>query len=102
AAFHAQGRLLAPLGCTTDFPTDSGIDVGGHVAIGPDRYHYIDGACEIALPTGEVTVDVSHGFEYQPTRHVVQLGAGQISLRLNLTRWTDLRPLGWYSGDTRV
>jgi hypothetical protein len=102
ASFHASGQFLAPLGCITDFPVKSGIDVGGHVEIGPDRYHYIDGACEIKLPPGEVAIDVSHGFEYQPVRHVVKIAPGQISLRLSLARWIDLQPLGWYGGDTRV
>src|SRR5207244_9062042 len=27
---------------------------------------------------------------------------GQISLRLAIERWTDLRTQGWYSGDTQV
>lgn len=102
ASFHAGGQFLAPLGCVTDFPIQSGVDVGGHVEIGPDRYHYIDGACEIRLPAGEVAIDVAHGFEYQPARHIVKLASGQISLRLSLARWIDLRPLGWFPGDTRA
>lgn len=101
-AFHAQGQLLAPHGRHVEFPVQSGVDAGGHVAIGPERFHYIDGSCEIRLPPGEVAIDLWHGPEYQPIRHVVQLAPGQVSLRLSIQRWINLRGLGWYAGDTHV
>jgi hypothetical protein len=101
-SFHAQGQFLAPLGRSVDFPVESGIDAGGHVEIGPERFHYIDGHCEIRLPPGEVAIQLWHGPEYVPIRHVVELAPGQISLRLGIQRFLDLRELGWYSGDTHV
>src|SRR5207249_3745535 len=70
--------------------------------IGPERYHYIDGSCEIALPPGEIIIDLWRGPEHQPVRRTVNLAPGQISLRVAIERLVDLRTLGWYSGDTRV
>src|SRR5262245_11856825 len=100
--FEAQARQLAPLGRCLDFPVQKGVDAGGHVKLGDKRWHYIDGTCEVQLPPGEVVIELSRGPEYRAARHVVQLAPGQISLRLEIERWIDLRKEGWYSGDTHV
>lgn len=100
--FEAAGRQLAPLGRSLEFPLHKGTDAGGHVEIHGQKWHYIDGSCEIPLPPGEIVVEVSRGPEYRAARHVVNLAPGGISLRLAIERWTDLRRDGWYSGDTRV
>lgn len=100
--FNAGGRSLAPFGRRSEFPSAPGVDVGGSVLIGGQQHHYIDGNCEISLPAGEVDVEVAKGPEFLPLRRTVVLGPGQISLRLNVERWTDLRRQGWFSGDTQV
>jgi hypothetical protein len=97
------GEEYIPFGRLADFPTGTGEDVGGHVAIGPRRYVYFDGGCEVGLPAGvPLTVELTKGPEYSPIQRQVTLGSGQISLRFALDRWTDLRAEGWYSGDTRL
>jgi hypothetical protein len=98
----AAGTLRPPLGRLADFATGPGEDVGGHLRLGGQRFCYIDGACEVRLPAGPVTVEVHKGPEYAPLRREVVLGAGQISLRLAVERWTDLRAEGWHAGDTRA
>ena len=100
--FQAQGRSLAPFGRLKEFATASGADIGGHILLGEQKFYYIDGTCEIPLPAGEITIEASKGPEYAPLRKVVTLAPGQISLRLAVERWTDLRQQGWYSGDTHV
>src|SRR5207302_6145473 len=62
----------------------------------------IDGTCEMAVPPGELTVEVRKGPEFPPLREAVHLPAGKLALRFAVRRWTDLRGVGWYSGDTRA
>ncbi len=96
----ADDNYLAPFGRLTEFATDLGVDVGGNVDYGNRKYAYIDGTCEIRLPSSPVTVEVHKGFEYKPLREVIRVGAAKLALRLGVERWIDLRSLGWYSGDT--
>jgi hypothetical protein len=95
----AEGRYYAPFGRMTEIPTKPGQDVGGNVLDGYDAYAYMDGACEIRLPTGRIRVRAHKGFEYRPLDESVQLAAGKMALRFGLERWADLRKEGWYSGD---
>jgi hypothetical protein len=96
----AHYTYFAPLGRLADFATDCGVDVGGNVEYGGRKYAYIDGACEIGLPPGPLTVEVRKGIEYKPLCEEVRVGPAKLALRLNLERWIDLRSSGWYSGDT--
>jgi hypothetical protein len=77
-------------------------DVGGDLQLGEVTYAYIDGRCEGWLPTGEVLVDVAHGFEYEPLRAQLHIEPGQRELTLELRRWSNLAAKGWFSGDTHV
>ncbi len=101
-SFQAEGRSFAPLGRLEEFATSPGADLGGQVLLGSQPFHHIDGACEVRLPPGEVTVEVSKGPEFSPERKLVLLAPGQISLRLTVQRWTDLRTEGWWPGDTHA
>jgi hypothetical protein len=98
----ADGTYYAPLGRLTDFATGSNEDVGGNLLYGDKKYAHIDGTCEIGLPPGPILVEVSKGPEYLPVRQEVALKAGQLSLRLTVQRWRDLRREGWYAGDSRA
>jgi hypothetical protein len=86
----------------TEFATGVGEDVGGNVCLGNKRFAYIDGTCEVQLPSGPIAIEVSKGFEYAPIKKEVLLKQGQMSLRLELERWTDARKDGWFSGDART
>jgi hypothetical protein len=98
----AEGRYYAPLGRLTWFATQPNEDVGGNLQLGDKKYAYIDGACEIQLPAGLITVEISKGFEYKPLSEQVHLSAGKLALRFTLERWADLRAESWYSGDVWV
>lgn len=100
--FSSRGHSFTPFGRLETFATAAGADVGGHLLVGDLPFHYSDGTCEVRLPPGDVTVEASKGPEYAPLYKTLTLAPGQISLRLTLERWTDLRPQGWYSGDTHV
>ena len=77
-------------------------DIGADLRLGQTAFAYIDGTCQGWLPRGEVIVDVSRGFEYEPLRTKVSIKPGQQELELRLKRWTNLKAQGWYSGDSHV
>src|SRR6185503_8112966 len=79
----ATGREYPPLGRVAEFATGRNEDVGGHVLLDGQRWHYIDGACEVPLPSGvPLTVEATKGPECNPLRQTLTLGMGQMALRL--------------------
>ncbi|HUR54346.1 MAG TPA: hypothetical protein VMZ71_09455, partial [Gemmataceae bacterium] len=97
-----DSSLFAPLGRPADFPTTRGEFVGGQVKLGAGRWSYVDGACEITLPAGvPLRIRASKGPEFRPLDETVVLGAGQLSLRFAISRWSNLAAEGWVSGDSR-
>lgn len=98
----SDGTAPVPFGRLREFALKAGEDVGGHLLLGSERSFPIDGACEVRLPAGVTRIVAEKGLEYSPLRREVTLGPGQISLRLALERWINLRVEGWYSGDTRA
>ena len=77
-------------------------DVGGDLRLGQITYAYIDGTCHGWLPRGDVIVDVSRGFEYEPIRTRVHIQPGQRRLNLRLKRWANMNEQRWFSGDSHV
>jgi hypothetical protein len=98
----AVGAYCPPFGRPAEFTHGANEDVGGNLLLGRDRWTYIDGTCELALPPGDITIEARKGPEYRPLRHTLVLPLGKLALRLAVERWTDLRAEGWYSGDTRA
>ncbi len=98
----ADGRYYAPHGRLTEFATGPNQDVGGNVLIGLKPWAYIDGACEILLPPGELHIEIAKGPEYKPINEKIALLAGKMSMRFTIERWSDLRAQGWHSSDTRT
>jgi hypothetical protein len=98
----AASTTYAPLGLTPEFPKGRNEDVGGRVLLGTDRWFYIDGSCEVPLPSGiPLQVEVWKGPEFTPLRETLTLGQGQMAIRLSLTRRFDWRKEGWIAGDPR-
>ncbi|MFL5341246.1 MAG: CehA/McbA family metallohydrolase [Gemmataceae bacterium] len=96
------GRTYAPLGRLAEFATGRNEDVGSHVQLGRENFCYIDGSCEVPLPSGvPLTFHVSKGPEYVPLYQEVTLGTGQMALRFTIGRRNDLPAEGWFAGDTR-
>src|SRR5262245_5379509 len=82
----AEGRYYAPFGRLAAFATRPGTDVGGQVLHEGRAYAYIDGACEVRLPPGRLTVEIHKGPEYVPIVREVRLAAGQLALRFEIER----------------
>lgn len=77
-----EGRFYAPLGRSVEFPLGKNEAVGGQVLIGDRKWFYIDGACEITLPTQvPLSVALSKGFDESPIDTELTLGAGQMIVR---------------------
>src|SRR5262245_44759011 len=93
----STGRYRAPLGRLEQFPTGFGQQVGGNIEIDAKQYAYIDGTCEILLPTGPMDIEVSKGLEYAPLHQTWDPKPGQISLRLEIERKFNLAEEGWYA-----
>ena len=98
----ANGNYFAPFGHAAEFPTGRGEAVGGDVVVNGERWAYIDGSCEIAVPPGVLTIQATKGPEFRPLRETTNLPLGKMSLRFSIERLTNLRASGWYSGDSRA
>lgn len=79
-----------------------GLDQPGDVRLDALTYAYIDGRCEGWLPRGDVVVEASRGFEYEPLSRTVTVDEGTTTLELRLRRAVSMNAQGWYSGDTHA
>lgn len=99
----SQGlQYFAPLGRQSKVVTTAFEDDGGNVRLASKDYAYIDGSCEIALPPGQIRVEIHKGPEYRPVDQQFTLAPGKLALRFVIERWADARADGWYAGDTGV
>jgi hypothetical protein len=96
----SEGRYYAPFGRLTEFFVESGAAVGGNLFLNSKRYAYIDGTCEIQLPSGQIFFEIHKGPEYVSVCDELMLAPGQASIRLEIERWSDLRKENWFPGDT--
>lgn len=97
-----NGEYFPPLGRPGEFPVGRNEDVGGHVYLNQKRYAYIDGTCEVPLPTGVLLdIEIWKGPGYLPVHETTVLGAGQLTLRYSMRRWTDERWTSLTAADSR-
>jgi hypothetical protein len=104
-----DGTYYPPFGRASEFaaadlskPYNPAVEGSVFLPKGRRTAAYIDGTCEINLPPGPITVEISKGFEYKPFRQVVDQPAGKMAMRFGIERWVDLRAERWYSGDSRI
>lgn len=97
-----EGAYIAPHGHQADVNIAWFEDMGGDCKTRGTPYAYIDGTCQIEMPVGANYVEVVRGFEYEPTRQVVDIKPGQRHLTLTARRLFDMKASGYYSGDTHV
>jgi hypothetical protein len=97
-----QGAYLAPHGHQADVNIAWFEDMGGDCKTRGTPYAYIDGTCQVEMPVGTNYVEVVRGFEYDPTRQLVEIKPGQKHLTLKAKRAFDMKKNGYYSGDTHV
>jgi len=67
------------------------------------QYFHARGSADLALPEGEVVVEVIRGTEYRPVRRTVKIERdAAVELEIPLVRIADLASEGWLSGDLHV
>jgi hypothetical protein len=97
-----EGRYIPPYGHRTEINTGWFQDYGADVRLQEASFAYVDGTFQVELPVGEVLVEISKGFEYQPVRRRLRIEPGQRELTLEISRDQDLRSKGWVTADTHV
>lgn len=98
-----DGTPYFPFGSHHEFPLGRNEDVGGRVRIADEPWVYIDGGCEIRLPSGvPLRVRATKGPEFLPVDETVTLGPGQMALRFAIRRWKNLADENWHAGDVRT
>jgi len=97
-----RGEYIAPYGHHEQVNANWFEDYGADLRVSGRNYAYVPGQFTTDLPTGDLYVEMTKGFEYVPTRCKVTLRPGQRKLRLSIRRWKDLRSAGWVTADTHV
>ncbi len=98
-----RGRYWAPEGHSREIATGWRESVGKDVRVAGRTWAYVSGETGLRLPAGRHSIELMRGFEYAPVERTFEVRAGEPnSLRIALTRWSDVRKQGWYSGDTHV
>ena len=98
----SRGEYLAPYGHHEQVNANWFEDYGADLKVGGRSYAYVPGQFTTDLPTGTLYVEMTKGFEYEPTRCKVTVAPGQRKLTLKIDRWKDLRSEGWVTADTHV
>jgi hypothetical protein len=98
----SDGRYLPPYGHRRDVNDRWFEDYSADLKLGGMSYAYVKGQFQIELPVGEVYVEISKGFEYEPLRARLEIAPNQRELTLSLRRIVDWRSRGWVTADTHV
>ena len=97
-----EGRYIPPYGHRTEINDGWFQDYGADVKLMDTSFAYIDGTFQVELPVGDVFVEITKGFEYDPVRLELKVEPGQRDLKLEIKRHVDLRSQGWVTADTHV
>jgi hypothetical protein len=97
-----DGRYFPPYGHTHEVNDNWFEDYGADLLLGDTQYAYIDGTFQGELPVGDVYVEVSKGFEFEPIRQKITIEPGQRELEITLERNSNLRASGWVTADTHT
>jgi hypothetical protein len=95
------GNSFHPLGRQQFFLTGPHMAVGGQVAFENKKYYYIDGACEINLPPGVYSFEITKGERFHKVFKNLEIKQGQAALRINIERKTNSPWENRISGDAR-
>jgi len=98
----SDGRYIPPYGHRTEINSGWFQDYGADIKMADNSFAYVDGTFQIELPVGDVFVEISKGFEYQPLRRKLSIEPGQRELTLDIARFINLRAKNWVSADTHV
>jgi hypothetical protein len=97
-----EGRYIPPYGHRQEINDGWFQDYGADIKLMDTSFAYIDGAFQVELPVGDVYVEITKGFEYEPVRKKLTIDPTQRELKLEISRFTDNRSQGWVTADTHV
>ncbi len=97
-----DGRYFPPYGHTHEVNDNWFEDYGADLLLGDTPYAYIDGTFQGELPVGDVYVEISKGFEFEPIRRKINITSGQRELEISIDRNSNLRKSGWITADTHT
>ena len=107
-----HGQYVAPYGHHEVINPQWFMDYGADVVVGGVGFGevttrgrncaYVNGEFTTELPTGELYVEISKGFEYSPIRRKVTVRPGQDVLELNVDHNLNWRRRGFVTADTHV
>ena len=98
----SDGRYLPPSGHRDEVNPGFFEDTGADLVLGSATYAYVPGRFEIALPPGEVEVEVVGGFDRRPYRTRLTIGPDTNRIELPLERAIDLHAGRWVTADSHV
>ena len=85
-----------------NWPPGPDSDLLSHDAFGHmGGYFYTTGAFDMTVPPGLTRIAAGCGFEWRPALLTIDIQR-DTTLTITLSKPFDLRPRGWYSGDTHV
>ena len=97
------GVYWPPEGHQRNVPQGWREDVGGDVLIEGKTFAYVPPDFRVSLPVGSYSIEVGRGLEYQPAHVEFTVKESPArSVEIALSRWSNIRPQGWVSGDTHV
>jgi hypothetical protein len=102
-AFRSKdGRYIPPYGHRTEINDSWFQDYGADLKLMDSSFAYVDGTFQVELPVGDVYLEMTKGFEYEPVRKKLDIQSKQTKLDLEISRIMDFRSRGWVTADTHV
>jgi len=97
-----HGEYIPPYGHPAEVNTNWFEDEGGNVVLGSETFAYVPGEFKIELPVGDVFVEISKGFEYEPVRKKLRIDAETREVALSMRRFIKMREQNFVTADTHI
>ena len=70
--------------------------------VGPDRWFMSPGESRVEVPFGPAQVRVERGLEYVRYNDTVDISQAQVTVRIALPRWVDMKGRGYLCGENHI
>jgi len=103
--YQPPKNRLSPYAMTGKWPNKG--DWGNRVEKAPwrylGRYFYVTGETEVAVPAGNIRIEVEKGWEYAPVKKSVTIGVADAqAVEITLERTVPMAQHGYYNGDIHL
>jgi len=83
-----DGRYIPPYGHRAEINDAWFQDYGADLKLMDASFAYVDGSFQVELPVGEIYVEMTKGFEYEPVRKKLDVRSNQTKLDFEISRIT--------------